>query len=54
MDAELKRRDKSLENAFKQRDEEWRDNVKPGKIINFQKGQNDNNNNKLPKWFREA
>ena len=28
--------------------------VKPGKIINFQKWKNDNNNNKLPEWFREA
>ena len=29
--------------------------VKPGKIRNFQKWQNDNNNNnKLPEWFREA
>ena len=29
--------------------------VKPGKIRNFQKWKNDNNNNKkLPEWFMEA
>ena len=28
--------------------------IKPGKIRNFQKWKNDNNNNKLPEWFREA
>ena len=28
--------------------------VKPGKIRNFQKWKNDNNNNKLLEWFREA
>ena len=28
--------------------------VKPGNIRNFQKWKNDNNNNKLPEWFKEA
>ena len=28
--------------------------VKLGKLRNFQKWKNDNNNNKLPEWLREA
>ena len=31
-----------------------RGDVKPDKIRNFQKCQNDNNNNKFPEWLREA
>ena len=40
---------------------EFRENIllrgeecKPGKIRNFQKWQNDNKNNKLPEWYKEA
>ena len=36
-------------------DRKERGGVKPGKNRNFQKWQNDDdNNNKLPKWFIEA
>ena len=38
-----------LEQNFRERE-----CVKPGKIRNFQQWKNDNNNNKLLEWFKEA